>query len=96
VREVFKVASAVKFLRAGWKQGKDWMAAIRLVCRLKAPLHLAELKQNPVLKHAGFTRGGMQGRYRASEHWPELHRMLIARNPGIKRELLKFGPDRLW
>ena len=96
IKEIFKVAGPVDYVRAGWKRGKDWMAPIRLVCRLKAPLHLRELQENPIVRHAGFVRGSMQGRYKASEYWPELYRMILERNPSAKRALAKFGPDRLW
>jgi hypothetical protein len=30
-------------------------------------------------------------KYDVSEHWPELHRMLIARNPGAR-----MGTDEIW
>ena len=96
VRDIFRISSKVREQRAGWKPGNDLMAGVRLVCRLKAPLHLSELKAHPILRNAGFIRGSMQGRRRASEYWPELHRMIVARNPTARRELAKFGPERLW
>lgn len=95
VRDLFRIAGPVEYVRAGWKPGKDWMAPIRRVCALKAPLHFHELRDHPILKHAGFVRGCMQGRYKASEYWPELYRMILARNPGLKRVLGNYGPERL-
>ncbi len=95
VKHIFRVASPVGHVRAEWKPGKDFMSSIRLVCRLKAPLHFRELQQHPILKHAGFVRGLMRGRYRASEYWPELYQMILARNPSLKAKLSKYGPDRL-
>ena len=96
VRDIFRICGTVREQRAGWRPGLDLMSSIRLVSRLKAPLHLSDLKAHPVLRNAGFVRGSMQGRRRASEYWPELHRMIIARNPGAIKELARFGPERLW
>src|SRR5207249_11051768 len=83
------------YLSAGWKAGKDYMAPIRRVCTLKAPLHLRELREHPVVRFAGFVRGGMRGRYRASSYWPDLHRMIVARNPSARSLLSRYGPARL-
>ena len=95
IRDIFRVASPVSYVKAGWKLGNDYMARIRRVCTLKAPLHLTELRQHRVLRHAGFVRGQMQGRYRASEYWPDLYRMIVSRNASVERQLKKFGPERL-
>jgi len=95
VADIFKLSSPVR--REKWKPStrKDWMGGIRRVCTLKTPLHFSEMKTHPTLRHAGFVRGGMQGRYRASDHWPELFRMIVGRNPPVARLLAKFGPDRI-
>lgn len=95
VRDIFRLAGPVERIKAGWKRGKDWMAPIRRVCTLKAPLHLSELRQHAVVRHAGFVRGSMRGRYRASEYWPELYRMIISRNPVAERALRGYGPERV-
>jgi hypothetical protein len=95
VQDIFRVTSPVEHKKAGWKRGLDYMANIKRVCTLKAPLHLTDLRQNKVLCDAGFVRGQMQGRPRATEYWPELHHMIISRNPSVKRELRKYGPERL-
>ncbi len=95
VRDIFRVAGPVEYVRAGWKRGKDYHAPIRRVCTLNAPLHLSELRDHRVLRTAGFVRGGMRGRYRASEYWPDLHRMIVARNPSARSLLSGYGPARL-
>jgi len=95
VREIFRVISAVEHVKkAGWKAGADYMADIRLVCKLDAPLHLSVMRENKVVCSAGFIRGQMQGRYRATEYWPELYRMIVSRNPNVERVLRKYGPDK--
>jgi hypothetical protein len=95
VRDIFRLAGPVGYIKAGWKPGKDWMAAIRRVCTLKAPVHLSELRQDSIIRHAGFVRGAMRGRYKATEYWPELYRMIISRNPAVEPALRRYGPERL-
>lgn len=95
VQDIFRVAGPVRHVTAGWKPGKDYMAAIRRVCTLKAPLHLSEMKDHPVVRSAGFVRGNMRGRYKASDYWPDLYRMIVARNPSVRTLLAKYGPDRI-
>ncbi len=95
VRDIFRVSGSVGHIRAGWKPGKDWMAPIRRVATLAAPLHLTQLRQHPVLQHAGFVRGFMRGRYRASEYWPDLYALILGTNPSLAKRLRSFGPDRL-
>jgi hypothetical protein len=95
VQDIFRVAGPVRQQRAGWKKGSDWMAPIRRVATLKAPIHFSDLRDHRVIRNAGFVRGSMAGRYRADEYWAELYRMIIKRNPPVARTLKKFGPDRL-
>lgn len=70
------------------------MAPIRRVGTLKAPLHFEQLKDNRILASAGFIRGRMRGRYRATEYWPDLYQMILARNPSLSTDLRRFGSDR--
>lgn len=95
VRDVFRVAGPVGYVRAGWKPGKDWMAPIRRVCTLKAPLRLSQLRNHRVTSTAGFVRGSMRGRYRATEYWPEVYQMIVSRNPSVEPILRCYGPDRV-
>jgi hypothetical protein len=95
VSDIFRVSGPVTYRDAGWKAGRDWMAPIARVASLKAPLHLSQMKAHKVLSRAGFVRGSMQGRYRASEYWPELYRHIVATNPSVQKVLRRFGPDRV-
>jgi hypothetical protein len=95
VRDIFRLAGPVRFEKAGWKAGSDWMGPIRRVATLKAPLHLSEMREHRVLRTAGFVRGSMRGRFKASAHWPELYRMILDRNPSVARALASYGPGRL-
>lgn len=95
VRDVFRVSGPVKRVAARWKAGLDWMAPIERVCTLKAPLRLEDLRTNPAVRAAGFVRGAMRGRPRATAFWPELHRMIAERNPALARALRRFGPERV-
>lgn len=95
IRDLFRVAGPVKLTTAGWKAGSDWFAPIRRVAKLKAPVHLNELRAHPILTGANFVRAGMRGRYRVTPHWPELFQMILERNPSISQPLARFGPHRL-
>jgi hypothetical protein len=96
VREIFRVVSPVEHVKkVHYKAGSAYMADIRLVCKLNAPLHLSEMRANTILCSAGFIRAQMQGSPRATEYWPELYRMIVSRNPSIERVLRKYGPDRV-
>ena len=95
VQDIFRIAGDVQHLTAGWKPGKDYMAEIRRVCQLKAPVHFQDLLDSPTLRHAGFVRGQMQGRPRATDYWPELYRMILSRNRSLEPVLRKYGPERL-
>ncbi|MDR3457553.1 MAG: hypothetical protein P4N60_08915 [Verrucomicrobiae bacterium] len=96
VRDIFRVVSPVVHMKkAGWKLGSDYAAKIRRVCTLDAPLHLEEMRNSKVVCSAGFIRGQMQGRPRATAYWLELYRMIVERNPSIHRVLRNYGPDRV-
>jgi hypothetical protein len=96
IKDIFKVTGDVTFYpKARWRNGTDWQAPLRRVCRLEAPLHFSELKQHPQLGVANFVRGQVRGRYCASEFWPELYRYITARNPSRLKQLQSYGPDRL-
>jgi hypothetical protein len=95
VQDVFRVAGPVKHIIASWKPGKDYMAPIRRVATLRAPMHYSELQQHPVLKTAGFVRGQMRGRFKVSDYWPEIYHMIISRNPALTKILKPFGPHKI-
>lgn len=95
IRDVFRMDGPVRQVVARWKEGKDWMGPIRRVCTLKAPLHFSQLQAHKVLANAGFVRGQMRKRYRATEYWPELYHMVVARNPAVAGSLGPYGPARI-
>ncbi|MGE0640859.1 MAG: hypothetical protein AB7G12_13820 [Thermoanaerobaculia bacterium] len=95
IRDVFRLDGPVQHVRAGWKPGKDWMGPIRRVATLKAPLHLSQLREHRVLRTSGFVRGSMRGRYRATEYWSELYRMIVDRNPSLLKTLKTYEPSRV-
>jgi hypothetical protein len=95
IRDIFRVSGPVRRVEAGWKPGKDWMAPIRRVCTLSASVHLSDFRDHPVLRTAGFVRGSMRRRYRASEYWPDIYRMIVGRSPSVAKRLARYGPERL-
>jgi hypothetical protein len=96
VKDLFRLSGPVGHVQAYWKPGKDWMAPIRRVATLDAPLHLTQLRRDRVLRNAGFVRGSMRGRYRATEYWPDLYHLLLRTNPSVSGKLRSYGPERLW
>jgi hypothetical protein len=94
IRDVFRVSGPVKYVEAGFKPGKDWMAPIRRICALKAPLHLSQMHDHPVLRDSSFVRGQMRGRYRATEYWPDIYRQFIRTNPSLEATLRPYEPGR--
>ncbi len=95
IRDIFAVAGPVDHVTAKWKDGKDWMAPIKRVCTLKAPLHLDELRSHQYIGEAGFVKGSMRSRFKASPYWAEIRRMIIARNPSAERPLRPYDTDRI-
>jgi hypothetical protein len=107
IRDIFRVTGPVEIIKskrnaqdwksrkAGeWAGGKDWMAPVRRVCTLKAPLHWTQLKNDPILKSAGFVRGHMRGRPRVTPYWHFLYRQIIDTNPSLEAALRPYEPGR--
>lgn len=91
IKDVFKLTGDVQKTKDKWK----YSGAIRRVCSLKDPLHFRDLKTNKFLKTASFVRGQMQGRPKATEHWPYIYELIVKRNPSLKKMLSKYSPDRI-
>lgn len=81
--------------KAVWKEGLDFMAPMRKVYELKAPIFLEDLKSHRVLRTASFVRANMQGRQNAMEYWPFLYDIIIRRNPAAKSRLRRFAPEEI-
>jgi hypothetical protein len=91
IKDLYRLTGPARKTRTpGWKKGTDFMAPIRLVCRLKAPVFLEDLQRHRALKTAGFVRGLMRGRPKATEYWPDLHDLIVRRNPSVKKALQPY------
>jgi len=88
VREIVRLRSPVERVRAGWRNGLDWMASIQRVATLQTPLELAELRD------AGVSSKALQGRPEVTAHWPSLRTAIVARNPEIAERLPVFDSKR--
>jgi hypothetical protein len=95
IKDLFVLRGPVRRKRAGWRPGMDYMAPIRRVCRLDAPVFLEDLRRDRIVRTAGFVRKNMLGRPNATEHWPYVYDMIVRRNPSVRRRLAKFAPDQL-
>lgn len=88
IREIMRVRSPVEKVRAGWREGTDWMAAIQRVATLDQPLTLDELAKGGVDRHA------LQGRPSVNNRWGALRKLILQRNPQLRTALKAYGPDR--
>lgn len=82
-------------MKAIWKKGLDFMAPIRQLCELRAPVFFEDFKQHRIVKTSGFVRARMIGRHNAMEYWPYLYDMIIRRNPSLKNTLKRYAPQEL-
>jgi hypothetical protein len=95
IAHVCKAVDRSMKVRARWKPGLDTMGHVRLICSLKAPIFLEDIKNHRILKTSHFVRGSMRGRPNASEYWPYLYDLIVRKNPGVKRKLTRYAPENL-
>jgi hypothetical protein len=81
VGDLFMIDGPIKRVRAGWKNGYDWMADISRVGTLHQRLTWDGMKAEKRLQHAGFLNGAMAGRPPvAPADWRVLVEMIVSRN----------------
>jgi len=95
IQHVFTATDRAARMAAGWKAGKDFMGPIRRVCRLNSPIFYEDLCGHRVLSTAPCVRGSMRGRPNVTEYWPYLYDLIVKRNPGVRKALRRFAPDRI-
>jgi hypothetical protein len=68
-----------------WK----WQAKTKRVTALQEEkqIKFAELKASPNLKDAHFIKRKMQGRFNVTPYWPQILKMILGKNIGLKRKL---------
>lgn len=81
--------------KAKYKPVFDYLAPVRRLCWLNAPVFLQDLQRHPILSTAGFVRGYMQARHNVTEYWPVLYEMIVRRNPSRKPILRRYAPQML-
>lgn len=97
IREVFYLATPLTPSRCdpAWRDGTCMAGQFRIICRLKAPVFLEDLRSHRVLGTAGFVRGRLQGNRDVTQYWPYLYDLMVSRNPKIRKQLANFAPERL-
>jgi hypothetical protein len=94
--DLFQIDSPVKRVRAGWKNGYDWMADITRVGTLNHPVTWDQMKAEKRLKHAGFMNGAMAGRPPvAPADWRVLVEMIVSRNHFLSWLKTDFNPSHV-
>ena len=95
VRDLFVLDSPVERIKAVWKPGYDYMAAIARVATLSAPLTWSNMRAETRLSRAGFLNGAMAGRSPASAYWHVLLEMIITANSELAWLAKRFCPDHI-
>jgi len=97
IEDVFVIVSDQKerYKPTHNKRKVDFYTRLERVCRLGSPILLEFLRDDRVLGMAGFVRADMRSRANASELWPYLYRMILARNRSLRSKLVKYDPARL-
>jgi len=95
LRDIFRIVGPVELRRSHTGQGRDFYAAIQRVCSLQSPIFWEDLQNHHILRTAGFVRGTMQGRPRATEYWPHLYELIVRRNPRVLKKLSRFSPENI-
>lgn len=95
IAHIYKLLDDAHKIKAWWKEGMDYMAPIKPVCRLNAPIFYEDMKRDRILSTSHFVRGSMQTRFNASEYWPYLYDKIVRRNPSVKKKLQKYAPEEL-
>jgi hypothetical protein len=93
--DIFIVEGPVVQTEAGWKDGLDYMAAIRRICTLEEPLCWKDLKGDDRLGNASFVKMQMQGRHRATDYWHVLLQMIVANNPALAWLQQQYNPNKI-
>ena len=66
-----------------WK----WTADTKRIAALKEEIKFAKLKASHSLKDAHFIKMSMQGSFNVTPYWPQIEKMILGRNPGLKKKL---------
>ncbi len=91
IEYIYALEQRAARVKAVWK----YMARIRRVCRLQAPVFLEDLRSHRILSTAGFVRSKLRTRHNATEYWPFLYGMIVRRNPTLRSRLASYAPQRL-
>jgi hypothetical protein len=96
IADIFRVASPLRMREVGharnarWNsRSRDWFADLERVTQLASPVTLAHLKSHHALKTAGWLRNNLVSRAKVTVDWPFLRELIVERNVGVKRVLLR-------
>lgn len=94
ITDIFVARGELARKDATWRHGSAIFRNLERICSLPGAITLNELRENPVLRNAGFVRANMQGiGHRVTgEVWRELYRLLIARSADLAEKLAAYAP----
>jgi len=67
---------------------------MRLICRLRKPVSLAQLRKHPGLRNAGFICSQVRIGQDISDDWPLIRGIILTNNPDVRRHLRPIAQVR--
>jgi hypothetical protein len=95
IQEIFTLTSSPYLEKVTYKKGMDFMADIKKICSLNSPVALHDLRNHKNIRTAAFIKNKIRGRQSATAYWPDLHKLILNKNPSLRIYLKRFSPDMM-
>jgi len=97
IKDIFEITSEVnKEIAGDWTTRKyDFFAGMKRVARLSSPITFSEIKNYDALSNSQMVLMHMMGRFEVTEYWDSLYEIIVEKNPGLKKKLSKFSPEKI-
>lgn len=80
IANVYEVTSYPK-----WNKKWKWEANVRQIADVEEPLRLEHLRDDPILRRAGWVRAQFRGRPEVTAHWWRLRQLILQMNKSLQR-----------
>jgi hypothetical protein len=98
IKEIFQIKGQYLKAEAGnWTKRKtDVFAHIERIAPIKSPIFYEDLKRDRSLSQSRMVLIRMTGRSDVTPYWHNLYNLIIAKNPGLKKDLENFSPTKIF
>jgi hypothetical protein len=98
IKEIFQIKGQYSKAKAGYwtKRKTDVFAHIDRIAIIKSPIYYEDLKRDKFLSHSHMMMVQMNGRFDITPYWHNLYDHIVTKNPGLKKDLVKFSPDKIY